>query len=346
MYTDEGIETQTSIDAYTLNMLIRNKKDVPLNIEGHLAYLKDQLTKPISSHLSVIVPWVSTWLVNGFYVLLGKEKFKEELKSGYLQVLDRLATDILSYQTTGFGGNRDLPPNLGNTYAALSFLRIMGRLEEVDKDKVVQFIQEMKVDGGFTMHVNGEVDARSLYCAIASYSLLFSDKIDSNSQLSPLETETGKGLFAEAYGWICDAQTYEGGFAALPGEEAHGGYTYCAIASLQILGKPIPNEELLSEWLYQRQDFISKGFNGRTNKGVDSCYNFWVGGSMKMLNMRPVSVQGLITYTLSNCQVPTGGLSSVPRAVPKADVYHTCYALLGLYIQTATDFNTALGVPV
>lgn len=33
-------------------------------------------------------------------------------------------------------------------------------------------------------------------------------------------------------------QTYEGGFGAEPGNEAHGGYTFCALACLVILGRP------------------------------------------------------------------------------------------------------------
>ena len=31
-------------------------------------------------------------------------------------------------------------------------------------------------------------------------------------------------------------QTYEGGFAGVPWSEAHGGYTFCAVASLALLG--------------------------------------------------------------------------------------------------------------
>ena len=32
-------------------------------------------------------------------------------------------------------------------------------------------------------------------------------------------------------------QTYEGGFSAVPGTEAHGGYTFCGFACLSILTK-------------------------------------------------------------------------------------------------------------
>lgn len=32
-------------------------------------------------------------------------------------------------------------------------------------------------------------------------------------------------------------QTYEGGFGGTPGSEAHGGYTFCAVAGLAILNR-------------------------------------------------------------------------------------------------------------
>ena len=34
-------------------------------------------------------------------------------------------------------------------------------------------------------------------------------------------------------------QTYEGGMAAYPGNEAHGAYAFCVLACLCILGEPI-----------------------------------------------------------------------------------------------------------
>ena len=36
----------------------------------------------------------------------------------------------------------------------------------------------------------------------------------------------------------CRCQTYEGGFAGYPGQEAHGGYSFCGLAALVILNQP------------------------------------------------------------------------------------------------------------
>ena len=38
------------------------------------------------------------------------------------------------------------------------------------------------------------------------------------------------------YQYFFSCQTYEGGFAGFPGMEAHGGYTFCGIAALALLG--------------------------------------------------------------------------------------------------------------
>ena len=64
-------------------------------------------------------------------------------------------------------------------------------------------------------------------------------------------TLTGDGCMNGRWMWICwsggscfflfytdRCQTYEGGFAGFPGQEAHGGYSFCGLATLVILNKP------------------------------------------------------------------------------------------------------------
>lgn len=73
-------------------------------------------------------------------------------------------------------------------------------------------------------------------------------------------------------------QSYEGGFAIFPGGESNAGITFCVIASCVIGKIDIPNKEKLFNWLLKR--FNEKGVNGRENKVPDSCYSFWVLGSL------------------------------------------------------------------
>lgn len=345
MYSDEGIPTRTSVDAIRLNSTITNKSRNLLNKESHLKYIIKQMEKPLPLAYSMLIPWVSSWISNALFVILGREEFYKKLADGEIRKLHKIANQVINLQETGSGisGGDGMHPNLGNTYAGVVLLRTLNRLDEIDKKGIINFIREMKVKNGFMMYRDGEVDPRSIYCAVATYSILFSDEIRTNTQFNPLTTEEGKFLFSEIPEIIYNLQTYEGGFSATPGEEAHGGYTFCCLATLKILDKKLPEEENLKRWLEDRQDEITNGFNGRTNKGVDSCYNFWIGACFKIVKIPIYSSEGLVRYTLSNCQEETGGIKNIPESKP--DIYHTAYALLGLYIINETDFNYLLGLP-
>jgi len=72
------------------------------------------------------------------------------------------------------------------------------------------------------MHENGEVDIRGAYCALAS------------AKLANVYTPDMSKSTAE---WIAKCQTWEGGFGGCPGMEAHGGYAYCGLATLAMLGR-------------------------------------------------------------------------------------------------------------
>ncbi len=101
--------------------------------------------------------------------------------------------------------------------------------------------------------------------------------------------------------FLAGCQTYEGGFASSsfslgPGlpmpamAEAHGGYTSCALHSYFLLRPiyaataqhqqaPIDTDAAL-RWVVTMQaaSIEGGGFKGRTNKLVDGCYGWWVGG--------------------------------------------------------------------
>jgi len=50
---------------------------------------------------------------------------------------------------------------------------------------------------------------------------------------------TGNETFLTGLGdWISRCQTYEGGIAGAPNNEAHGAYAFCALACLSIIGAP------------------------------------------------------------------------------------------------------------
>ena len=45
------------------------------------------------------------------------------------------------------------------------------------------------------------------------------------------------------------------------------------------------NLDRLQHWLLQRQMRVEGGFQGRTNKLVDSCYSFWQGSAVALVQI-------------------------------------------------------------
>jgi geranylgeranyl transferase type-1 subunit beta len=66
------------------------------------------------------------------------------------------------------------------------------------------------------------------------------------------------------------------------------GSTYCGIAVLTMLNAVPHDLDDTMRWLVNRQvgdekppkDSEKGGFNGRVNKPPDTCYSFWVGGTL------------------------------------------------------------------
>ena len=134
------------------------------------------------------------------------------------------------------------------------------------------------IPGGVSIHLNGEMDIRGVYC-----SLVTADILGLLENKKPLSDGIGDFLLG--------CQTYEGGFCCSPYGEAHGGYTFCALASFYLLStigdetyKSI-NFDKLAEWLSNRQLSELGGFNGRINKLIDSCYSFWVGACFELIDI-------------------------------------------------------------
>ena len=79
---------------------------------------------------------------------------------------------------------------------------------------------EATIPCGYRMHHDGEVDVSASYTLCSVASLL--------NILTP-------DLIHGAIEYIVQCQTFEGGFGGCPFAEAHGGYTFCALAALHIL---------------------------------------------------------------------------------------------------------------
>jgi protein farnesyltransferase subunit beta len=236
--------------------------------------------------------------------------------------------------TGGFGGGPGQIPHLAPTYAAVLTLCEIGTREAydaIDRVSLQRFLYSLhQEDGSFVMHEDGEVDIRGVYCAAV---------------VAQLTNISSSELFLNSGQWIASCQTYEGGFSAVPGTEAHGGYTFCGYAAAILLQKQhLVDHQAVLKWASRRQMTVEGGFQGRTNKLVDSCYSFWVGGVFPLvyLCLKQLEDSGLPEdcwhfdqlslqkYVLYCCQRAFGGLVDKPGK--SRDYYHTCYGLSGVSI--------------
>ena len=299
---------------------------VELAREKHLRFALGGLVKlpRKTSTLSSGQPWLLFWITNTLELL--KEPLHYETK---LRIVDYLKHCVCP--TTGaFCGGPYQRPHLAPCYASMMAITILGIPEAyalVNRKGLHDFIVSMKVAGRpglFTMHERGESDMRAIYCAVVA---------------ADLANVLDDAVTAGISDFIVASQSYEGGIGAEPFGEAHGGFTYCGTASMCILNQAHRlNLRRLAEWLAGRQMAAEGGFQGRTNKLVDSCYSFWQGATFQVLQLidetedSPVFDHlALQAYILVACQsAKNGGLIDKPQASP--DYYHTCYALSGLSI--------------
>lgn len=171
------------------------------------------------------------------------------------------------------------------------------------------------------------MDVRVTYCVISIASLY-----------GILTDELTRGVVE----YVAACQTYEGGFGGEPGNEAHGGYAYCAVATLWLLDSVDRMRDLPAfvQWLANRQMPFEGGYQGRTNKLVDGCYSFWQ-GALPALLVDVLETQfserayqchraQLQRYILLCGQQIEGGLRDKPGK-PR-DHYHSCYCLSGLSV--------------
>ncbi|OAX33058.1 terpenoid cyclases/Protein prenyltransferase [Rhizopogon vinicolor AM-OR11-026] len=351
----------------------------PLQRDAHLQFLVRNLIQGLPSRYisqDASQPWLLFWTLQSFSLMGVAIDPNNKQKA---------IDTIMAWQHPkgGFGGGPGQAAHLLPTYAAVSTLAIVGRpgpgggWDQIDREKMYEFFMSVKQpDGAFLVAHHAEVDVRGTYCLLVTAHLL--------DMLTP-------ELLEGVPNFIKSCQTYEGGFSSAsqpyfspepegpptlldsprpPLGEAHGGYTFCSLASWVMLQpylslqepsvqQPSLNFKTLLRWLVQMQgsEIELGGFKGRTNKLVDGCYSWWVGGCFALLSSlgiigshdhdhdhEPTVHQedeawddiddslwdraALQRYILCAGQHPAGGLRDKP---PKpADSYHTLYCLAGL----------------
>lgn len=209
--------------------------------------------------------------------------------------------------------------HIAMTYTGLLSLVILGdNLDRVNTSAIITSLRKLQLaDGSFQAVFHGsENDMRFVYCASCICFIL--------DDWSGMDID-------QAITYIRRSQSYDGGIAQGPGLEAHGGSTFCAVASLVLMGKlheAFSAKELdrLAHWCIMRQQ---TGFNGRPNKPTDTCYSFWVGATLKLLNMFHLTdKQFNSAFILRTQDSIVGGFAKWPDHQP--DLLHAYFGVCGL----------------
>lgn len=263
------VESQVFQMYELLSSVPRNAQSVLLELQRdkHIEFLTNGLRQlgPSFCVLDANRPWLCYWILHSI-ALLG-DSVDDELENNTIDFLSRCQDP-----NGGYGGGPGQMPHLATTYAAINALITLGghrSLSSINRRKVYTFLRRMKdPSGAFRMHDAGEMDVRACYTAISVASVL-----------NILDDELVKGVG----NFILSCQTYEGGISGEPGSEAHGGYTFCGLATMVLIGE-VNCLDLTSliDWVVFRQG-VEGGFQGRTNKLVDGCYSFWQGGVFALI---------------------------------------------------------------
>ncbi|EPY52049.1 geranylgeranyltransferase I beta subunit Cwg2 [Schizosaccharomyces cryophilus OY26] len=336
-----------------------------LTVSKHVAFFQRHLIllpNPYEEH-------DSERMALGFFCLLGLDllnsldKVSKEDRESWIEWIYRnyilMNCEDSNCKYAGFRGfatggtslTVEQEPQLAATSFAISNLLLLGDdLSRIDKHAVEQFLSLCQLPGGHFKSTASSTcydqDMRQLYLATTIATLL--DISFPHIELS--------------FQYILHCQNYEGGFSLIPFAEAHAGATFCALASLRLLvniisiqKQPklatldndsipkhyalqdyIPDTKKLITWLVKRQQ-ISGGFNGRTNKDHDTCYSYWVQGSLQLLGASQfISHNNVKSFLLNQTQHNFGGFSKVAGEFP--DVLHSSLGLYALAFNDETNF--------
>ncbi|GFR66454.1 protein farnesyltransferase subunit beta [Elysia marginata] len=301
--TNEEVLKETETIRSLMNRVQRRQANVPLlDRELHTEFLLRGLKHLSGSYqcLDSSRPWLCYWILHSLELL--DSPITEDHALNIAHFLGKCQDP-----EGGFAGGPMQYPHLAPTYAAVNALCILANITEkvfdiLNREKLYSFLMRMRTpDGAFKMHDGGEVDIRGVYCAL------------SVARLTNIMT---KDLVSGTVDFIVRCQTYEGGFAGYPGLEAHGGYTFCGIAGLVLLGH---TERCDLRSLLVRILLCPLFRKYSKNDDQNLSATRW------MFNQ-----EALQEYILICCQHDYGGLLDKP--LKPRDYYHTCYCLSGLSV--------------
>ncbi|KAL8773118.1 MAG: hypothetical protein Q9209_001794 [Squamulea sp. 1 TL-2023] len=226
--------------------------------------------------------------------------------------------------------------------------------EDIDVDGLVRFIKASQTyEGGFANGPFHEAHAGWTYCALGALSLL--GKLQSSPNPSrPTQVWPSEDSVKQMLRWLVCLQT-----PVLQEEDSLNSHATEVMAGVELDNgaqqtKPVEATQVVSpedplidgvgaEPLYDELRWA--GLTGRCNKAADTCYTFWTGGSLAMLNsIHLLDQEALRRYLLEKTQHRIGGFgklagdvpgrgvnaSSIVPSLSRLDIMHSCLGLAGL----------------
>ncbi|KAF8778583.1 Geranylgeranyl transferase type-2 subunit like protein [Argiope bruennichi] len=252
---------------------------------------------------------------------------------------------------------------LSGIYWGLTALDLMGHMDKLDKESIIDFIKNCQHKcGGFSSSIGH--DPHILYTLSAIQILTMYDSLNvidvekTVDFIKGLQKEDGSFVgdkwgevdtrftfccvaclallnrlneinVDKAVEYVLASMNFDGGFGRRPGSETHAGQIYCCLGILSITHQlHHVKADLLGWWLCERQ-LPSGGLNGRPEKLPDVCYSWWVLASLKIIGrIHWVDKDKLVRFILAAQDEETGGFADRPGDM--VDPFHTVFGLAGL----------------
>jgi geranylgeranyl transferase type-1 subunit beta len=231
--------------------------------------------------------------------------------------------------------------HIAMTFCALATLAVLGdTFERVQRDALVVSLRALQQPSGSfaAVPVGGEDDMRFLYCACCISHML----------------GDWRGVdIPRAVAYIESCRGYDGGIGMFPGSESHGGSMFTALASLALIARrnggaiaaeasasscvadrepdlgptiDAPARVALVRWCSERIVAAEGGFQGRVDKKADTCYSWWIGGSLKILGHYDIIPALTLRKFHASCAFAFGGFAKLPAEHP--DILHSFMSIL------------------
>lgn len=313
------------------------------------------------------------WVLCSIFILHGRQPtdvFLQQLVPGTVITIDRLhqfVKDCLVVQPTkgnqseiaGFSGSPGHDMHLVHTTSGLQCLLLLNKFSETVSPELGvtlanTIIDLQAEDGGFYGDYTKERDTRFCYCAVLSLTILL------KRVPSLIGLHLNNLIDVDALrSYLLRCLNSDGGFGTTPGDESHGGQTFCCVATMHLLDSLhlIPNIQR-SLFLLSNRQCANGGLCGRPDKEPDTCYSWWIGSPAYILldyllnanNSRAAewdekcvdnikakmifNIDALLRFITVCINPKVSGVADRPENYP--DEYHTFFSLAAMSLFNVT----------